>query len=71
MNPMLNFPVYKNKQYYVMFKGLDPLDYGIRSNEDIRAAMIASAKKIAGDSNIVSSGEVVPVKMMVSGGAGK
>lgn len=33
---LIDFPVGDNSRYYVMFKGLDPLDYGLRSATDMQ-----------------------------------
>jgi len=49
-NPLLGFKVYESNQYFVMFKGLDPIDYGIRGNDDIQAAMAAASKRIVAES---------------------
>jgi hypothetical protein len=54
-NSLLGFKVYKSNQYYAMFKGLDPIDYGIRGNEDITAAMIAASRIIADESKLLTA----------------
>jgi hypothetical protein len=42
-NPLLGFSL-NGSEYFVMFKGIDPWDYGIYGNEDIQSAMRAGAK---------------------------
>ena len=49
---LIDFPIGDNSRYYVMFKGLDPLDYGLRSATDMRNSMMAAAKTIAKSSNL-------------------
>lgn len=49
LNPLLGF-CEKGTNYFVMFKGLDPWDYGIYSNEDVQNAMKKGARQIITDS---------------------
>jgi len=44
---LIDFQVGDNSRYYVMFKGLDPLDYGLRSAKDMVNSMIAASGKVA------------------------
>ncbi|MDP2791382.1 MAG: transglutaminase domain-containing protein [Rectinemataceae bacterium] len=44
---LIEFRVNDNSPYYVMFKGLDPLDYGLRSAKDMRASMSAASETVA------------------------
>ena len=46
-NPLLGFTVYRSDRYYVMFKGKDPLDYGVHGNEDVTAAMRKASRTMA------------------------
>lgn len=49
---LIDFQVGDNSRYYVMFKGLDPLDYGLRSAKDMRASMMVASKTIAKSSDL-------------------
>ena len=44
---LIDFQVGDNSRYYVMFKGLDPLDYGLRSAKDMVNSMIVASGKVA------------------------
>jgi hypothetical protein len=42
-NPLLGFRL-NGSAYFVMFKGIDPWDYGIYGNKDMQSAMRAGAR---------------------------
>jgi len=48
MNPLLGFER-DGSYHYVMFKGIDPWDYGIYGNEDMINSMRMAASRIAHD----------------------
>ncbi|MFZ3110063.1 MAG: transglutaminase domain-containing protein [Rectinemataceae bacterium] len=52
---LIDFPVGDNSRYYVMFKGLDPLDYGLRSATDMRNSMIAASQTVAESASLPSA----------------
>ncbi len=45
-DPLLGFTVGSSDRYFVMFKGLDPLDYGITGVADMNAALAQAADRI-------------------------
>jgi len=48
MNPLLGFER-DGSYHYVMFKGINPWDYGIYGNEDMINSMRMAASRIARD----------------------
>jgi hypothetical protein len=44
---LIDFPVAASDRFYIMFKGLDPVDFGVRSREDLKAAMLRSTEAAA------------------------
>ena len=52
---LIDFPVGDNSRYYVMFKGLDPLDYGLRSATDMLNSMIAASQTVAESAGLPST----------------
>jgi len=57
---LIDFQVGDNTRYYVMFKGLDPLDYGLRSAKDMVNSMIVASGKVA-DSAALPLGTLSPL----------
>lgn len=59
---LIEFRGNDNSPYHVMFKGLDPLDYGLRSANDMRASMMEASKTIAKSLDLPGEGNsVLPV----------
>jgi len=58
MNPLIGFRL-DFSNFYVMFKGIDPIDYGIKNNSDIQEAMKFGSKVISQDSKNYKANAII------------
>lgn len=64
---LIDFPVAASDRFYIMFKGLDPIDFGVRSREDLKAAMLRSAEAAAASSRSPrTSAPVVSIRRLLT-----
>jgi len=62
LNPLLGF-TRNGTNYFVMFKGIDPWDYGVYSNEDMTNSMMNGAKTIVYESKKLEvNGKIINIK---------